>query len=574
MSTPKTARTLGAGIAIANGDLFLTRQGSDTVDTSVTGTQLKNYIDAQTIADASSAAAATAALATADTQPYFRGEIKLDTYPGVTTGVGVSGAERIANFTAIQAAIDEAYADKKRLIAPPATYEIEGAGGLVVPAGYNGFEWKGSKQGTIIVQFASNTPVFTVGMAGGAECAGVTIDGLSVMYGVDQTDNTSASAFKIGKVWKSYFRNITANSNGSYKPYYACHIAGNSFYFSNTMEDCSFRDAQVTSLYVQNFGTGNIFRNLYVTKGGAPTATTISGPVVRFDTGGGAQYENVIEQLNIEWAIGNTPLHFNNCRNMSLISTHVEGCRLNVANAAFIKGTGSQINFTGLTFLNCGVKTADGASTKAYLLFGDYRSQFNVDGMVYWQDNVSYAGCDVPLYLHNQESAASSPVPYRHSSINVRSFHISDSKSSSPTLANFKLSDAMTNAGQHLAKGTELRLSDVSNNGFMSSVKGGFIELADEDKTLYGFISDMLYSVPGTLASTRTITLSNKVGPVGTKGENIPISAGQMISVTRAGTASGSNAVVNNHDGTTLKTLSTTNQQENFYFNGTDWSAV
>ncbi len=38
--TDVTLRTLGAGTTISVGDLFLTRQGADTVDTSVTGTQL------------------------------------------------------------------------------------------------------------------------------------------------------------------------------------------------------------------------------------------------------------------------------------------------------------------------------------------------------------------------------------------------------------------------------------------------------------------------------------------------------------------------------------------------------
>lgn len=570
MSTPKTARTLGAGIAIANGDLFLTRQGSDTVDTTVTGTQLKNYIDAQTIADASSAAAATAALATADTQPYFRGEIKLDTYPGVTTGVGVSGAERIANFTAIQAAIDEAYADKKRLIAPPATYEIEGAGGLVVPAGYNGFEWKGSKQGTIIVQFASNTPVFTVGVAGGAECAGVTIDGLSVMYGVDQTDNTSASAFKIGKVWKSYFRNITANSNGSYKPYYACHIAGNSFYFSNTMEDCSFRDAQVTSLYVQNFGTGNIFRNLYVTKGGAPTATTISGPVVRFDTGGGAQYENVIEQLNIEWSKGNNALQMQQCRNMTFISTHFEGVKQTTANGAFIKMTGSQVTFIGLTFLNCSVLTADGASTAAYVFFGDYRCDVSVTGFTYWQDNQTYTGCDVPFYLTNHYS----PDPHHHNNFTLRNLVIIDSETSTPTINQFRITPTVTDVGYKLSHGNYLRLAEVFVGPALCKVQGGFADISDADKTLYGFAYDMMYQVPATLTAERSITLSNRVGPASTRGADVPLPAGQSVSVYRAGTVSGSNALVKNHDGTTLATLSTSKQLEHFFFNGTDWVKI
>ena len=46
--TDTTLPLLSSGSAIADGDLFLTRQGSDTSDKKVTGTQLKTYINALT----------------------------------------------------------------------------------------------------------------------------------------------------------------------------------------------------------------------------------------------------------------------------------------------------------------------------------------------------------------------------------------------------------------------------------------------------------------------------------------------------------------------------------------------
>ena len=39
-----TLRLLTAGAAIGLTDLFLTRQGADTVDKSITGTQLRNFV--------------------------------------------------------------------------------------------------------------------------------------------------------------------------------------------------------------------------------------------------------------------------------------------------------------------------------------------------------------------------------------------------------------------------------------------------------------------------------------------------------------------------------------------------
>lgn len=47
--TNKTLRTLGAGGAIGDSDLFLTRQGSDIVDKSVTGNQIKDYVSSNFI---------------------------------------------------------------------------------------------------------------------------------------------------------------------------------------------------------------------------------------------------------------------------------------------------------------------------------------------------------------------------------------------------------------------------------------------------------------------------------------------------------------------------------------------
>lgn len=44
--TDKTIRDLDPGIAIQDGDLFITRQGTDTVDKSVTAGQIKTYIGA------------------------------------------------------------------------------------------------------------------------------------------------------------------------------------------------------------------------------------------------------------------------------------------------------------------------------------------------------------------------------------------------------------------------------------------------------------------------------------------------------------------------------------------------
>lgn len=504
--------------------------------------------------------------------PKLKGEVFADKWPGVVTGSGVSQAQRVANAVALQEAITYAYNNKMTFVIPPATYEIEVAAGLVIPYGYNGFTWKGNRRGSIIIQYYSDAPCLVVGAVGGAESAGIIIDGVSLMYGVTQTGLSSAALLKIGKVWQCVFRNISAGGNGSYLPYYSCHIAGTSFYFSNTMEDCAFRSAQQTSLHVNNFGTGNVFKNLYVTKGGAPTAETSNGPVVRFDTGGGAQYENQIDQLNIEWGINGNLLVMQQARNMVFSSTHFEGCRLTGSNPGFIKMTGSQCTFNGLTFLNCAANTSDSASGTTHIFFGDYRSDVVVNGLCYWQDNVSYSGCDLPFLLMNSYS----PNNRHQNTCTVNGFVLIDVKTSVPTFTNFRLSSDCSASGYQLGgTGNYCRLAQIRLSRPVAQVSGGgIIDIPDADKTLYGFVSEVTYNTPAALAATRTLTLSKFMGPAATSGAAIPVPTGQMVSVLRGSTASGSNALVNNWDGTLLATMSTSDQIEHFYFNGTNWVKV
>lgn len=95
-----TLRTISAGTAVSNGDLFLTRQGSDTSDKSVTGTNLKTFFyNANLSVFQSTTSAQLAALLSDETGT---GLAVFATNPVFTTpNLGTPSAVNLTNGTAL-----------------------------------------------------------------------------------------------------------------------------------------------------------------------------------------------------------------------------------------------------------------------------------------------------------------------------------------------------------------------------------------------------------------------------------------------------------------------------------------
>ena len=491
-------------------------------------------------------------------------EIFSSTYTGTTTA-GQTSAQRITNGTLLQDAINTAAAAGAVFILPAGVYEIELAGGLIIPEGYTGFEWRGSRLGTNgnysstkIVQYADNTPVLTVGALSDNSYTMI-IDGVDLSYGNSQVGFTSSYTLKIQQTWRSQFRNISAKGG-----YINCLIDGGGFYFQNTMEHCLFGHGEKHSLAIQNFGTGNIWRDLYL-GGGAPTATTISGSVLYMFAGGSAQHENIFEQVNMEWAKCTNALYMHTCRNMSFISTHFEGNELSGSYPSLIYSENCYTNFTGLTMLENKIKTANITAGTPALFLDGFNSSYNINGLMLEWDGVSV---DKNFNIFSRGGYLSSDYP---TMISAKNINIIDGASGTPNIPYLNLSN-------------KLNISDYANNYINRINKFTQLEFNPEieeakisitgDYTVYGHIKNSMIYSPTALSADRTITLSQNRGAVGNAMAGVNAAIDNLISVHRGSGTAAFDILVKDGLGNLLSTISASNTVEWFFFDGSNWSKI
>lgn len=492
----------------------------------------------------------------------IRGTVLAHAWPGVTVGTGLDSATRQANGTALQAAITYASNNKKILEFWPGTYEFELAGGLIVPDGYsNGIIIKGGRgvDASILKQYTDNTPILTCGSDVGNGYK-IDIDGLTFRYGNSQSGNTNSDCLRIKACWKSTFRYLDAE--GGYNNF---HINGGDFFFQNIIEHIKGHSAIQNIFYWQRFGTGNIFRDLYLHQGGAPTTATLGGSVFRADAGGAAQSETVIEQLNIEWGQCNTPMYLKGLRNVTFISTHFEGGILTGSDPALVYIEGSDVAFNGGYLLNNKMLAANVTSGKPSFIRDGYNSSVKVSNFT--TEEPSTTTNDTEWYGFSRAGYEQNDAP---SLIELEQFKFISSASGYPVAVNFSPTSAMS-----LSNYPNVRwgaIGKVTQYAGMPIIERARLTMTGSTYTLYGHFNDTFILSPTNAGATRTVTLSNKMGPTGSIGENMTTPHGRMAHVyRRTGTADAFDLIVKNHDGTTLSTITTSDTKKSFYFNDTDW---
>ncbi len=115
-------------------------------------------------------------------------------------------------------------------------------------------------------------------------------------------------------------------------------------------------------------------------------------------------------------------------------------------------------------------------------------------------------------------------------------------------------------------------IGKVTQYAGMPIIERARLTMTGSTYTLYGHFNDTFILSPTNAGATRTVTLSNKMGPTGSIGENMTTPHGRMAHVyRRTGTADAFDLIVKNHDGTTLSTITTSDTKKSFYFNDTDW---
>lgn len=501
----------------------------------------------------------------------LRGTLNVNKYivaNGGTLGTGKSQAEQTVNATLFQAAVAAAIAGDYYLEFTPDTVEIYNSTGVVVlPGSGKGFQWHGDYNASIIKQFFANAPILTIGdVTGSNQRSAAVIDGVRLSYGADQTGNTNADALRIGDIWRSTFRHIYAGDKAAqgFRPYRSCKIDGavGAGYFSNTMEDCQFLGGQLSLLQIASYGTGNKFSNIYLQGGSSGAVADVTSPVL-LSAGGLAVNLGTFDQMNIEWCKSQFLVEMNVVRGPVFNSPHFEGNQLTSADPAyFYASAGSQFVVNGGDDLDQEILAANSASgTASHFKLGG-GSSVTLNGHDIWHNRAGVQ-VDIPfVVIKNTQDAKASIV-----ADNLKLF---DSSTAKGAMTNFRLSDAMTEAG-YFPLGSVLWIDRFEQNGTIPLVKGGTTDLADADFTVYGMLRDFTIRHNSlTNAAARTATLSRFMGPPGSAFATTPTPYGNKVTFNRR--TSGTYALlVNNWDGTQLASMNSNAENITFVFNGVNY---
>lgn len=494
-----------------------------------------------------------------------RGSIELARWAGVVKGTNLPSYVRTENGERIQEAITYAANNRKFFEVEHGNYEFDLPGGLIIPAQQTGFTWIGHP-GATFYQAADNTPILTIG-ATSSDSQKYNIKGMNLRYVNDQDGNTSAVALRIGYLWQSRFSEISvASTVWNPRAYVACEIISSNAFFQNVMEHCAFFRATDSLFKISALGTGNVFRDIYCSgsgPAGGSIATSITRPVYIVPSGGNTIFGGVFEQLNIEHCEANALCWLENVRNISLISTHIEGNTLTGADPRVFHMALAQANFKGLNLYNNKIKASEGVTgTPAY--FRSFNSSnIDIEGLLLEVDTASDVDQDHFLLWQSDspDNFVSNPAGFRARNINVVG---------TASTAQLSIDRRLPKAsfGAHFFDSSQ----EIESFAPISTTKGTWFKPNNTNFTVYGVHQNPFVVYLDPITAHRTITLSNVMGPAATVGADVPIPAGRMVEVRRSTAATGAfNLLVANHDGSTLSTINTPGTTARYYFNGTNW---
>lgn len=500
--------------------------------------------------------------------PYLmRGTVQGHLWAGVTPGAGATSAVRTANGTALQAAIDYAATNRYFFELIPGVYEIDRAGGLVIPSNAQGFVWKGAMgaagyTGTSIVQFAPNSPIITMGNTGaGGMTETLNFDGVAVRYGAGTSGMTDANAILLGRMWMSVLENIdvTANWNGTnwdnpaYRGIYIDdnNIVGTGF-FSNILKNIRIKGVRENHMCARVTGTGNTFENIYLGNGGAPGlagAIPINGPALLWSSANRAQYGNVWNQLNIEWT-GAPKLIAMNVTSAMLNSVHLEGNRSTGWNPCLIEAAGSNLLLNQVDVLHHRFNSAEGMDSGATgALFSTYQGRILANNVVLQQDGAGDVNRPWLLYRDTTGSVDYNPA------CEVNNFQVSGT--------NATIGDFAPDAGRGYTPRLRKARQFVNQYG-VSRIRGAEFEListASPPPVNTEGLLDPVFYVRTALTQGVAVRLSNTGAALG-----------NVVTLVRGTGATGAFDLTLRDDANTiLATMSTAGAMVQAIFNGTAW---
>lgn len=501
----------------------------------------------------------------------IHGTVYLGNAPGVTTGSLPDSAARIANGTAIQAALDNAHTNNKWVELPPAKLHYEATKvvnstnvGLQVQAGVLGIHGLYGPGGSYLVQHAADYPAITLGTPEPGQsnilyCR--EFSGFTVSHGIQGTANSRGVL--LGSAANCKFDQIEVNRFGSgggpFHPLVGWDHFANSVFFSNRIGGLFVGAGQRHLLRIASGGTGSTWDNVYLGGGSLGNLLTLTDQAMIIQNGG---VQNVFNQLNIEWVTTYCMLHLFDTFALSFDSVHFEGCKPNNFNPSFIKSTGSQAHIRSLYYYSNDLKSG-GYSGTASLIASDYDAALKVDVMACRFDSSgtgNIANARFRTYLPGGAGNTDGTRPI---------LNISTARWDNHT-AGMDLDSTLAGGtyGEIIRVG-EYRFDKGRSRTVNAEIKAA---TGQGNVTAYGCHEHAKILIDSAITADRKVILHTKLAPSGF-GSTVNRPVGDTVMVARSGNATGAFNILlrDQADTTTIATLSAVNTETRVIFDGTNF---
>lgn len=503
------------------------------------------------------------------------GTVNLLTFAGIVTGAGQTLGTRQSNCTNINAAISFAQSNNLELDAPTGIYEISCAGGIVVPAvsitGV-GFKWRGTRTGTLFVQYYATSPgapILTIGDPTGATLSyGIDFDGASLSYGVSQTGLTSSVGLILGAMSQSRISGISAGvcctvTNPAYD---GMQITDNSNlnFIGNSISDIVVSGAQRHLLNANNsLGAGNVFSNIVLRDGTSGSLGVISGQCLVIGVaalGNTYNTEPKFTGLTCEYISTNLLMQIVNANGMKIDDLHLEGIKSTGANPSLIDTEGVNLKIGSLQILNWTLQTANITGSAKIITDGSFLNRSsNLAIQSLNLLNTIMGSINTPFTVLVPTTASGDNGVFN---INQMTFIDTDTP---PSLyaGNMSIDPHMpTSSSAFLTPG---RAGDYNWGLFGSRIDKEVIPVS-ATYTHYGQQTGASLEIPAAITSF-TITLQAVQGATGTA----PVQVGTVTCALRAtGSVSGT-LTVQDDASTSLTAPNSTGAKNCYIFNGTHY---
>lgn len=288
--------------------------------------------------------------------------LDISDYPGVALGTLASDSARVANRTAIQAAVFECYAFGKKMFAPPGRYEIAG-GPVNFP--YSGFRFEGTTASDF-VQFSLDKPVWHLGAplgTPGVSTEKFIFDGFKLSYAGVATGRpdtqVGGNALEATGLFMGVIRSFEIGdpnqglAGATSVPYRGVLLDGASgtvpcfsvVFDTGRIKHCSYRCFDSPRPGYDAASTGIVWTNIYLSggdAGGQRDMSTIPGAMPMYLQ---MHKQPSFRQLNIEWVKAPCALTLQDCNQFELGGVNLEGISLkqgSLDDAGFIDLVGSR----------------------------------------------------------------------------------------------------------------------------------------------------------------------------------------------------------------------------------------